>query len=103
MVIEEGSVQGALGGIMPAAWADASCMLGKHTQRGIAERVREREREIESLLRGPHAGADRNTQTYLVMTHARGNGKLRLVNDKRLVDWPGVGSEPIFRRVQQNL
>jgi len=103
MVIEEGAIPGALGGIMPQAWADAACMLGTHTERGIAERVREREREIDSLLRGPHAGADRNTQTYLVMTHDRGNGKLRLVNDKLLVDWPDVGGEPIFQRVQRNL
>jgi cholesterol oxidase len=103
MVIEEGAVPGAMGGILPQAWADASCLFGTQTERGIADRVREREREIESLLRGPHAGADRNTQTYLVMTHDRGNGKLRLVNDRLLVDWPSVGSEPIFQRVQQNL
>ena len=103
MVIEEGAVPGALGGILPQAWADASAMLGTHTERSISDRVREREREIDSLLRGPHAGADRNTQTYLVMTHDRGDGRLRLVNDKLLVDWPRVGSEPIFQRVQRNL
>ncbi len=103
MVIEEGAIPGAAGGILPQAWADASAMLGVNTERGLADRVREREREIESLLRGPHVGADRNTQTYLVMTHDKGNGKLRLVNDRLLVDWPGAGTEPIFERVQRNL
>jgi cholesterol oxidase len=103
MVIEEGAVPGALGGILPLAWANAAALLGTNTERGVADRVREREREIDSLLRGPHTGADSNTQTYLVMTHDEGNGKLRLVNDKLVVDWPAVGSEPIFQRVQRNL
>jgi cholesterol oxidase len=103
MVIEEGAVPGAIGGLMPQAWADAAGILGRNTERGIADRVREREREVESLLRGPHTGADQNTQTYLVMTHDNGNGKLRLVNDRLRVDWPTVGTEPIFQQVQQNL
>ncbi|HXW44853.1 MAG TPA: GMC oxidoreductase [Streptosporangiaceae bacterium] len=103
MVIEEGAVPGAVGGILPQAWADAACMLGTNTERSLTDRLREREREVESLLRGPYAGADRNTQTYLVMTHDRGNGTLRLVNDRLRVIWPDVGTEPIFQQVQQNL
>jgi cholesterol oxidase len=103
MVIEEGAVPGAMGPALPAAWADAADLLGRDTERGLADRIRERERELESLLLGPHAGADRNTQTYLVMTHDRGNGTLRLVGDRLRLDWPGVGTEPIFEQVQRNL
>jgi cholesterol oxidase len=103
MVIEEGAVPGAVGGILPQALADAAAVLGVNTERALADRLREREREIESLLRGPYAGADRNTQTYLVMTHDRGDGRLELVNDRLRVVWPDVGTEPIFEQVQQNL
>jgi len=103
MVIEEGAVPGGLGPTLPCAWADAADLVGRDPGRGLAERIRERERELESLLLGPHEGADRNTQTYLVMTHDRGNGTLRLADGRLRVDWPGVGTEPIFEQVQRNL
>ncbi len=103
MVIEEGAVPGALGGLLPEVWLGAAELLGKDTDHGLADHIRERERELESLVRGPYQGAARNTQTYLVMTHDSGNGRLKLSDDRLRVDWPSAGTEPIFKEVERNL
>jgi cholesterol oxidase len=103
MIIEEGAVPGAAGPILPGAWAAAADLAGRDTERGLGGRIRETERELESLLCGPHTGADRNTQTYLVMTHDHGNGRLRLADDRLRVDWASVGEEPVFDQVQRAL
>jgi cholesterol oxidase len=103
MVIEEGAVPGALGSFLPEAWAGAAELLGRDTDHGLADRIREREHELESLVRGPYHGATRNTQTYLVMTHDSGSGRLKLVDDRLRVEWPQAGTEPIFQQIESNL
>jgi cholesterol oxidase len=103
MVIEEGSIPGALGQTMPPALADASVIGGKEEQPGLLERERQVLREQESLIAGPYHGAVHNTQTYLIMSHDNGNGRMYLDNDALRVDWPGVGTEPIFAKANENL
>jgi cholesterol oxidase len=88
MVIEEGSIPGGLAGVVPAAMAAAAVLAGHDTDTGVADLVRERERELKSLVRGPYHGAVRNTQTYLVMTHDDGAGRMHLDNDRLRIDWP---------------
>lgn len=102
MVIEEGSIPGALGAFLPAAFAAIS-QGGVNTATGPAARLLQRERELESLVFGAHTGALRNTQTYLVMTHDQDAGLLRLDDDRMTVDWPRVGGERIFQLVDQKL
>jgi cholesterol oxidase len=103
MIIEEGAVPGGLGSFLPGAWAAAAQLLGRDTDQGLADRLRERERELDSLVRGPHHGAVHNTQTYLVMTHDSGNGRLKLVDDRLRVQWPEAGTEAIFQQVAARL
>jgi cholesterol oxidase len=101
MVIEEGSVPGALGPFLPGTLAAAAASLGRDTDAG--DEVAEHLRVVESLLRGPHAGAVRNTQTYLVMTHDDAGGVMRLVDDRLRIEWPGAGGQPIFAAVDEQL
>ena len=54
-------------------------------------------------MRGPYHGAIRNTQTYLVMTHDNSGGRMYLEDDRLRIDWPGVGEQPIFQRVNDLL
>ena len=54
-------------------------------------------------MRGAYHGAMRNTQTYLVMTHDDSAGRMYLENDRLRIDWPGVGEQPIFQRVNELL
>jgi cholesterol oxidase len=103
MVIEEGSIPGALGPAMASALIDASLIGGEEEQPGFLERERQMLREQESLVAGPYHGAVYNTQTYLIMSHDSGNGRMYLADDALRVEWPGVGTEPIFAKANENL
>lgn len=103
MVIEEGSVPGALDGFMPTLLAAAAGMVGRTTDPGFGDMLREKRRELESLLLGSRHGAVHNTQTFLVMTHDKGDGELRLEDGRLRVHWPGVGKEEIFHEVDEQL
>jgi cholesterol oxidase len=103
MVIEEGSVPGALAPAFPHVMAATAKISGTDTDSGIADFIAERGREMESLLLGPYRGAIKNTQTYLVMAHDDGGGRMVLENDRLRVNWPGVGDQPIFERISQRL
>lgn len=101
MVIEEGSVPAGAGPFLPAALAIAADQLGTDTD--PSDQDAEARRVAESLLCGPYAGAIRNTQAYLVMTHDDGAGRMVLRDDRLRIEWPGVGRQPIFTAVGERL
>jgi cholesterol oxidase len=103
MVIEEGSVPGALGGFLPHALAAAAALVGRDTDAGLADALREKAREVDSLIRGVYHGATQHTQVYLVMTHDDAGGQMHLEDDRLRIHWPGVGEQPIFREVDERL
>jgi cholesterol oxidase len=102
MVIEEGSVPGAIAALLPTA-LDAACVLGGNKPRGLHEAIEEKKRELESFVGGPYSGAIRNTQTYLIMTHDNGAGRMYLEGDRLRISWPGAGGEDIFTKANANL
>jgi len=102
-IIEEGSVPGAIGRLLPVAFAAADAVLGKDDTPTFGHRVRELEQTLESVLLGSHKGADERTQTYLVMAHDGGDGRLLLEDDRLRIHWPGVGKKPIFQAINQEL
>ncbi|MDM9382561.1 GMC family oxidoreductase [Chlorogloeopsis sp. ULAP01] len=103
MVIEEGSIPGGLAPILPQTFAAAAQILGKDTDCGIGDRIKEKLREAQSLAQGAYTGAVRNTQTYLVMTHDDAAGRMYLESDRLHIKWQGVGKQPIFQRVNNRL
>ena len=103
MVVEEGSIPGAIAGLMPEALAAAATTAGRDTVTSLPDLIAQKTRELESLVEGTYHGATKNTQTYLVMTHDSGDGRMSLKNDRLQLDWPGVGSEPIFDKVDETL
>ncbi|MBH8554506.1 GMC family oxidoreductase [Nostocaceae cyanobacterium CENA357] len=103
MVIEEGSIPGALAAFLPETFATAGRILGKDTDEGLGDRLKEKLREAESLAHGAYTGAVRNTQTYLVMTHDDAAGQMYLENDRLRIRWENVGKQPIFQRVNDRL
>lgn len=103
MVIEEGAAPGALAAFFPAVLSGAAKLIGKDTDAGVADFVKEKSAELESLIGGAYHGAVRNTQVYLGMTHDDGSGRMRFEDDRLRLDWPGVGGQPIFKRVSENL
>ncbi|MBH8566602.1 GMC family oxidoreductase [Nostoc sp. CENA67] len=103
MVIEEGSIPGALAPFLPSAFATAGKLLGKDTDEGWGDRIKEKIRETQSLTQGAYTGAVRNTQTYLVMTHDDAAGEMYLEDDRLRIRWENVGKQPIFQRVNDRL
>lgn len=98
-VIEEGSVAGAFAGLLPGLLSTSAAFLGKDTDGGIGDRLNERARELESLVRGAYHGAVHNTQTFLTMAHDDNKGQLKLEDDRLRIHWPNVGKQPIFKKV----
>ena len=103
MMIEEGSIPGALADYLPESLLAVARASGIDTDPGLADRVKELARELDSLVHGPYQGAGRNTQTYLVMSHDDGNGHAALEEDRLRIRWPDVGGQPIFDRISQAL
>ena len=103
MVIEEGSLPGAIAPLLPAAMAAGAATLGQDTDDGFLDEIQEAARRWESKLRGAKYGAIANTQTYLVMTHDDAAGRIRLDNNNLRVDWPDVGKQEIFEKVNKKL
>jgi cholesterol oxidase len=97
MVIEEGSIPGAIGSLMLPAMSAAADVIGKNSAHGFIDIAKQKTRALDSLIRGPHHGAVRNLQTYLIMSHDQANGRMRLSDANELrIDWPNVGEEPNF-------
>jgi cholesterol oxidase len=103
MVIEEGSIPGALGAMIPAALAAVAPWAGTNLSPGVDAFLKEREREWDSLVCGPYHGAIQNTQTYLVMSHDDSDGSMTLEDDRLRLHWPGAGTQPVFTRVNDRL
>ena len=104
MVIEEGSIPGALGSTLPLSLAVAAGAIGEDTDEGIIDKIREEARIAESYLRGPYHGAVNATQTFLIMSHddARGQAKLN-DQDRMIIDWPDVGDQDNVTIGNENL
>jgi cholesterol oxidase len=103
MVIEEGSIPGALAPVLAGAMSAAAAVLGKDTENGLTDAAQERLRELDSAVRGAYHGAVLNSQTYLVMAHDNAGGTMKLEHDRLRIDWPSVGNQPIFAAANKNL
>ena len=103
IVIEEGVIPGAMSTILPHAFVPMSKLFGKDTDSGLFDLAKEKWRELVSLSRGAYHGAIKNTITYLVNTHDGAGGKMGLKNDRLRIDWPGVGKQPIFEKIDDKL
>lgn len=101
MVIEEGALPGALGQALPTALATAAGFLGEDNDNN--DELDEQGNVWQSILRGPYHGAVNHTQTYLVMSHDDGKGRILLDNDHVKIDWPGVGEQANFAHAHERL
>lgn len=103
MVIEEGSIPSALSSILATTFAAAAKIVGKDTDSGVVDFIKERARELDSLVRGAYHGAMRNTQTFLAMAHDDGQGEMYLEDDRLRIRWPSVGEQEVFERVNEQM
>jgi cholesterol oxidase len=103
MVLEEGSIPGAVAALAPLTFQAAAAIAGNQHAKNPAQLIREAEREAESVFEGAYKGATRNMQTFLVMSQDDGNGVVVLENDRAVVKWPGVGNQPNYVAANDNL
>ncbi len=103
MVIEDGAIPGPMSTFLPAAMETAAGLVGKDMDSGFADFAKEKTRVLESVVRGAYHGATYNTQTFLVMAHDDGGGRLHLENDRLRISWPGVGEQPVFHNINARL
>jgi cholesterol oxidase len=103
-VIEEGSIPGALGPLLPVSFSLLADLAAAGPDRSPSHHLLgERLTRLKSLVEGPYRGAVDRTQTFLVMAHDGSEGQLSLVDDRLQISWPGVGKEPIFKTVNDRL
>ena len=103
MIIEEGGVCGPLATFLPKTLSLAAKLVGRDTDQGLADTIREKTRELDSLIRGAYTGAVRNSQVYLVMAHDDSTGQLVLAGDRLHIKWPGAGDRPYVKAVNEKL
>lgn len=103
MTLEEGSIPGPIKSILIPALLPLSRFIGKDSDHGFTDFVKEKWRELKSLVGGVYHGAIDNTQVYLVMTHDDGDGEIELKDNHPTIRWKNVGKEKIFRKVSDRL
>jgi cholesterol oxidase len=94
LIIEEGSIPGALAAMLPIAMNVASHEhLGEETA-SVATRLR----ELAGTPLGSYRGPVDRTLTYLVMSTDDSGGRIVLEDEHVRVDWPDVAEQPVFAR-----
>lgn len=106
MIIEEGSIPGALASLMPPAMFFGEATTGNPLQYGPedAEVRLESAKQIAAALQSSpstigdaaYTGPGSRTQTYLVMSHDDAEGRMELRDDRLRIVWPGAGAESTF-------
>ncbi len=103
MIIQEGSIPGALASLMPGVLGGAMVMFGGDTRARVRESLREEVRRLLKYLRNPYHGAVRNTQVFLVMGHDDAGGRMELQRDRLRISWPGLERQWIFVEAERRL
>lgn len=103
IVIQEIVTPGALSGLLPEALARTGAALGRVTGEQLGAALAADEAEIESIFLGPYDATANHTQAYLVTTHERGSGTILLEEGRLRIEWPHVGEQPIFQKVNDTL
>ena len=99
LIIEEGSIPGALAAMLPIAMNVASCESLDEKTASVARRLR----ELAEIPLGSYHGPVGRALTYLVMSTDDSGGRIVLENDRIQVEWPGVAGQSVFARDNQVL
>lgn len=98
LIIEEGAVPGALAHLLPAGFA-----LAAKDPDDAAPRFERVKQAAAALLGGAYRGPIHHTQTFLVMGNEPSSGAMELDGDRLRIRWPGIGSSPLFERIDETL
>jgi cholesterol oxidase len=94
LIIEEGSIPGALAAMLPIAMKVASHEDLDEDSVSVARRLR----ELAEVPLGSHRGPVDRTLTYLVMSTDDSGGRVVLEDGRVHVAWPEAAEQPVFAR-----
>lgn len=103
MTLEEGSIPAPIKSVIVPALTSMSRLIGKDTDSGFMDYLKEKWRELKSIFGGAYKGAVNHTQVYLVMAHDSGDGEMEIKDDNLKINWKGVGKEEIFKKVSSTI
>jgi len=92
LIIEEGSLPGAMAPLLASAFATAAAAAGG-PKTSVTDFLGRELRQVESLIGGARIGAVDRSQTFLIMSHDGSDGRMQLENDRLRISWPGVGDK----------
>jgi cholesterol oxidase len=81
--VQEGVLPSALAPILPVLFVPNGRLLGA----------------VQSLIKGVYKGPFASLQTFFAVSHDSASGRFRLEEDRLQLSWPGVGDEPVYRRL----
>ncbi|MGE5260484.1 MAG: GMC family oxidoreductase [Actinomycetota bacterium] len=87
MIVQEGVLPSALAPLLPVFFIAGGRLLGA----------------AESLIKGVYRGPLSHLHTFFVVSHDEARGRIILDNGNAKVEWPGVGEEPVYARVDEAL
>jgi cholesterol oxidase len=103
MIIQDGSIPGALSPLLPSLLGGIAAAFGRPTAGASALSIPKQLTRWSRIVAGAHHGAIRRTQIFLVIAHDDAGGRMRLENDRIRVEWPGVEEQPVYKRVHERL
>lgn len=87
MIVQEGALPSALAPLLPVFFVPGGRLLGA----------------TKALFNGVYKGPLSRTHTFFVVSHDDAKGHLKLDDGRLSVNWPGVGDEPVYKRVDKAL
>ena len=85
--IQEGVLPSALAPVLPVMFLPNGRLLGA----------------LQSLISGVYKGPFAHLQTFFAVSHDSASGRFSLEDDRLVLTWPGVASEPVYRRLDAAL
>ena len=99
LIVQDAAIPSLLGRLLPAAFFLTATVDDEEADDGaLSAGVVKTWRQLKSLAFGPYHGPVNHSATYLVTSSDDHDGQIRLRRDRVGVDWPGVGSRPVFVR-----
>jgi cholesterol oxidase len=87
MIIQEGVLPSALAPLLPVFFVPGGRLLGA----------------AQSLIKGVYQGPLSRLHTFFVVSHDEAKGRIKLDNGHAEIDWPNVGEQPVYARVDEAL
>jgi cholesterol oxidase len=85
--IQEGVMPSALAPVLPVMFVPNGRLIGA----------------LQSLLRGVYNGPLSSLQTFFAVSHDDASGRIAIDGDRLVLSWPGIGEQPVYRRLDAAL